>query len=59
MGCIGQISVGLGKLGEVIAGQCRMEKSIAGKGKSTYNSHLELSKYTIFLEYLVISCYKK
>ena len=32
MGCIGQISVGLGKLGEVIAGQCRMEKSIAGKG---------------------------
>ena len=43
MGCIGQTSVGLGKLGEVIAGQCRMEKSIAGKGKSTYNSHLELS----------------
>ena len=40
MGCIGQISVGLGKLGEVIAGQCRMEKSIAGKEKSTYNTHL-------------------
>ena len=42
MGCIGQISVGLGKLGEVIAGQCRIEKSIAGKEKSTYNTHLEL-----------------
>ena len=43
MGCIGQISVGLGKLGEVIAGQCRMKKSIAVKGKSTYNFYLELS----------------
>ena len=39
-GCIEQSSVGLGRLGEVIAGYRRMEKSIAGKGKSTLISFI-------------------
>ena len=68
--CIWQGSVGLGKLWEVRVGKCKMDKNIAGKGKSTHNSFirnqikfLPVSSYqykqaTAFLEFLVTASYK-
>ena len=47
-GCIVQSSVGVGKLGEVKAGWCKMEKSSEGKGKSMVNQqiiHFESSEH--------------
>ena len=53
VGCIGQSSVGFGTLGEVITGQCRMEKSVTRKDKSTYNSFIwnQVNGFPPFVSY--------